>query len=201
MVRLFGHLLSVRWEFCLLTAYCPQPNRTTTPMGNPTPVLLLSTWTTPSVLVLLLPQLLAPTRTLPRTRRSPPARPLHQAHEHKKTGRAPRRWLRPPPRYRLHLQRNKTSSPCCASSLHLSALLPLMFLVNRAPRWSSVPSLCLRLWPQARAEPDNPSHQSESGALTWGCRTVWQGPASGCRGHRADQSSPKETEFTQSLRC
>lgn len=160
MLRLFGQFwLVCDGSFVYLT-YHPLPNRTTTPMGSPTPVLLLSTWTTPSVLALLLPQLLAPTRTPTRTQPSPLAPHLHQAHEHKKTGRAPRRWLQPPPRYqRLHLQRNKTASPRCASSLHRSALLPLIFLVNRAPQWSSVPYLCLCLWApgQGRARPPLPS--------------------------------------------
>lgn len=112
--------------------YFPLPNRTTTPMGNLTLVLLLSTWTTPSVLVLLLPRLLAPTRTQTQTRTqpSPLLAPLpHQAHEHKKTGRAPRRLLLPQPRYQRprHRKNNPPPSLCLkppsfwSTSCHVSS--------------------------------------------------------------------------------
>ena len=166
--------------------------RTTIPMGSRTPDLLLSTWTTPSALDLPLPRLQA----LPR----PPPRPLVpllvQAREHKRTGRAPRRSPLPPPLpRRLPRLRSNTPSPlCCASSLHRPALLPLILwstelLVGR--------SLSLYLWPQGRAEPGLPlpSACGRCSSLAWGCLTMWQGSAGGCRGEGVDKSSKKEKQI------
>lgn len=164
-------------------------------MGNLTLVLLLSTWTTPSVLVLLLPRLLPPIRTQPSPLQAPL---LRQAHEHKKTGRAPRRSLLPQPQYQRPRHR-KNNAP-----------LPLLLCLKPPPFWSpschvsaqqgSSVGLCplslsLSLAPgQGRARPPLPS-------VCVGCRTVWQGPAGGCRGHGADEGSTKESKFTQSLQC
>lgn len=82
------------------------PNRTTTPTGSRTRGLLLSTWTTPSVLARLLLQLQA--RPRPRV----PVPLLAQAREHQRTGRAPRRMLhpQPPPQRPLHLRNNLPSA-------------------------------------------------------------------------------------------
>lgn len=78
-------------------------SRTTTHMGSPTLALLLSTWTTPSVLVLPLPQLQVLLRPQPQV----PILLLGRAREHKRTGKALRKW---PPHLPQGLSRLRSSA-------------------------------------------------------------------------------------------
>lgn len=128
-------------------------------MGSRTPVLLLSTWTTPNVLDLPLPRL--PVQPKPPPQFLVPL--LVQAREHKRTGRVARRWpqLPPLPRHLSHLRSNSPSSSSSAvprASIVLLSFLNIIFGLRSSSSGASL--LFLSLWPQVRAEPGLlPTHQ------------------------------------------
>lgn len=185
-------------------------NRITTLMGSRTLGLLLSTWTTPSVLVLLRLQLQA------RPRPQAPVPLLAQAHEHKKTGKALRRLPlplpRPQPQHPPHLRNNLCSPFCCAWSLHRPALRLLILRQTELLVGPVGPSPPLSLAPrQGRARPPiipllllyRPplSPQSAHGMcslLAWSCLTM---EARGAAGDYRGEGTDKRTRVTRSWRC